>query len=110
MISELEDEDEQEFGFGGPSFIGGTVRENPVDTLSEVINLFPGISASQAADFLAEYSGISPTDALRIDPDIRNISSPDGLEDVNVSPTDLDDASRRAEELTCRLFGLNCPE
>lgn len=102
---------EQIFIGGGESFIGGTIRENPIDTLSEVLNLFPELSASQAADFLAEFSGISPTNALRIDPDISNIVA--NIEGVNVpveniSISDLEAEAQRAAEFTCKTFGLNC--
>ena len=108
---EVELPTDPQFGFGGPSFIGGIIRENPVDTLNEVLNLFPELSASQAADFLNEFSGISPTDALRVDPDIinkvANIEG-DNIQVPNVSVSDLDAAGNRASCTTCELFGLNC--
>jgi len=109
VVSELPTE--QIFGGGGLGFIGGIIRENPIDTLGEVIDLFPELSASQAADFLAEFSGISPTDALRIDPDIKNIVANIGGENiqvVNVSPSDLEAENIRAAKVTCEQFGLNC--
>ncbi len=109
IVSELTTN--QVFSSGGPSFIGGTIRENPVDTLGEVIDLFPELSASQAADFLNEFSGISPSDAMRVDPDITNITANIGGENVqvqNVSVSDLDAAENRASCTTCELFGLNC--
>ena len=109
IVSELPTQ--QEFASGGVGFIGGTIRENPVDTLSEVIDLFPQLTASQAADFLNEFSGISPTDALRIDPDVSNIVA--NIEGVNIqvpniSISDLDAAENRASCTTCELYGLNC--
>jgi len=111
QIVESELPTDQVFSGGGVSFIGGVVRENPVDTLTEVLNLFPELSASQAADFLNEFLGISPTDALRIDPDIINKVANIGGENIqvpNVSVSDLDAAENRASCTTCELFGLNC--
>jgi len=66
---------ESEFG-GGPSFIGGitTFGSDIVDTLSEVLNIFPGLSASQAADALASNPGLLPGEFAQIDPDIINIT------------------------------------
>jgi len=54
------------FEGGGPSFIGGSIGQNPVDTLTEVIDLFPKISASGAANFLFQFSGISPSEAIKL--------------------------------------------
>jgi len=87
---------------------GFIINENPVDTFNEVNALFPELSAGQIADFLNEHSGISPTDALRMNPDIRNVSSPDGLEDVSASASDLDAQESIAACTTCKLFNLNC--
>jgi len=56
-----------EFMGGGVSFIGGSIGQNPVDTLFEVLGLFPKLSASGAANFLFLHSGISPSDALMLD-------------------------------------------
>jgi len=66
------------FGIGGgPSFIGGstTFGNNIVDTLSEVLNIFPNLTASQAADALAENQGLTANQFALVDPDIINISS-----------------------------------
>lgn len=109
LISELPTE--QTFQSGGVGFIGGTIRENPIDTLSEVINLFPELSSSQARDFLNEFSGISPTDALRIDPDVSNITA--NIEGVNIQVpnigvSDLESEELKSAKLTCERFGLNC--
>jgi len=60
-------ETEGEFVGGGPSFIGGSINETPVTTLFQVLDLFGGFSASQAANFLFQFSGISPTEALDLD-------------------------------------------
>jgi len=64
---------------GGGSFIGGTTtfgdQSNIVDTLSEVLNIFPNLTASQAADALAENVGLTPNEFAQTDPDIINISS-----------------------------------
>jgi len=66
------------FGIGGgPSFIGGTTTfgNNIVDTLSEVLSIFPQLTASQAADALAENTGLTANEFAQVDPDIINISS-----------------------------------
>ena len=66
-----------ELGFGGgPSFIGGTTTfgENLVDTLGEVLSIFPGLTASQAADALAAFPGLTGSQFALIDPDIINIT------------------------------------
>jgi len=55
-----------EFVGGGPSFIGGSIGQNPVDTFFETLGLFPGLSASGAANFLQQFSGISPSEALEL--------------------------------------------
>jgi len=64
---------------GGGSFIGGTTTfgddSNIVDTLSEVLNIFPNLTASQAADALAQNVGLTPNQFAQTDPDIINISS-----------------------------------
>jgi len=61
---------------GGPSFIGGTTTfgGNLVDTLSEVLNIFPGLTASQARDALSENQGLSASEFRLINPDVINIS------------------------------------
>jgi len=68
------------FGIGGGgSFIGGTTTfgdsSNIVDTLSEVLNIFPNLTASQAADALAQNVGLTANEFAQVDPDIINISS-----------------------------------
>jgi len=68
------------FGIGGGgSFIGGTTTfgdtDNIVDTLSEVLNIFPNLTASQAADALAQNVGLTANEFAQVDPDIINISS-----------------------------------
>jgi len=66
------------FGIGGgPSFIGGTTTfgSNIVDTLTEVLNIFPNLTASQAADALAQNVGLTANEFALVDPDIINISS-----------------------------------
>jgi hypothetical protein len=110
-ISNLLPSAENEFKGGGVSFIGGTIRENPVDTLSEVLNIFPQLSASQAADFLNEHSGILPSQIDRIDPDIKNIVANVGGENIavnNIGISNLLEEEMKAKKLTCSLFGLNC--
>jgi len=58
---------EGEFEGGGPSFIGGGIGQTPITTLFQVLDLFPLLSASGAANFLFQFSGISPSDALNLE-------------------------------------------
>jgi len=72
----------QQFGIGGTNVSGlpifGTIQETPITTLTQVLDLFPKLTASQAADFLGEFSGILPQAALLQGGDVINISvSPD---------------------------------
>lgn len=101
---------EQQF-IGGGTFIGGTIRENPIDTLSEVLSAFPQLTASQASDFLSEFSGILPSELQLIDPDIKNIVAAIGGESVQVGivgVSDLEAEAQKAAIFTCKEFGLNC--
>jgi len=69
-----------EFGIGGgPSFIGGstTFGDNLVDTLSEVLNIFPSLTASQARDALEENQGLTGSQFRLINEDVINISNPE---------------------------------
>jgi len=53
-----------QFGGGGLSFIGGTVRETPItgeSTLGFIIDKL-GVTASQAADIRAQERGFTPTE------------------------------------------------
>ena len=117
IISELPIE--QPFVGGGVSFIGGTIRENPIDTLAEAIDL--GLTASQAADFLAVTGGkVTPSqiELGLVDPDIQNIVAGfvgGGLGQavpVSADPLDIlsikESEAQEAAEFTCREFGLNC--
>jgi len=108
---------DQQFRGGGVSFIGGTIRENPIDTLREVIKFFPQLTGSQAADFLAETKGrILPSQVDLIDPDIRNIAIAGGdfPTQIQVGGSPLETLSIRESEnikaarFTCQMFGLNC--
>ncbi len=115
------DQQFQAFSAEGSQAAEFTIRENPIDTLSEVIDAFPELTASQAADFLAATGGTilpSQVEAGTIDPDIRNIvagfvgGGQDQAVPVSQTPTEID-AIREAEnlkaaEFTCREFGLNC--
>jgi len=67
IIVDPELETEGDFTGGGPSFIGGSIGQTPVTTLFQVLDLFSGFSASQAANFLFQFSGISPSDALELE-------------------------------------------
>jgi len=69
------------FGFGGGgSFIGGvtTLGSNIVDTLSEVLQAFPNLTASQAANLLSENQGLTQTEFSFISPFAPSISSAGG--------------------------------
>lgn len=92
-----------------------TIQENPIDTLSEVLTAFPQLTASQASDFLSEFSGILPSELALVDPDIKNIVAAGGdipigeqiqVETVGIS--DLKSEELKAAEFTCKEFGLNC--
>jgi len=78
QFSQLQEEAVNIFGTGGgPSFIGGTTTfgSNIIDTLSEVLNIFPGLSASQAANVLSEFPGLTGSEFKQINPFVPSISS-----------------------------------
>jgi len=108
-IEVLDPEAGGEFGGGGVGFEGGFIFENPIDTLSEVLAAFPQLTASQAADFLSQFSGILPSQLPFIDPDVTNITAPTGEEAGNVGISDLQEQEQIAACTSCQLFGLNCP-
>jgi len=66
---------EQEFIGGGVGFMGGSVSPTPITTLTQVLDLFPQATASQAANFLAEFSGILPEAALQQGLEVVSLSS-----------------------------------
>jgi len=69
-----------EFGIGGgPSFIGGTTTfgDNIVDSLSEVLALFPSLTASQARDALEQNQGLTASQFRLTEPDVLNLTEPD---------------------------------
>lgn len=113
---------EQEFqGFSSDPNTEFFIRENPIDTLAEVINAFPELTASQAADFLEATGGkILPSqiEAGLIDPNIKNIVTGfvgGGIgQAIPVSQTPLEineikeSENQRAMEFTCKEYGLNC--
>lgn len=69
--------EEDPFGIGGgPSFEGGTTvfGGGIVDTLSEVLAVFPSLTASQARDVLEEFPDLTQAEFRQLDPDIINIS------------------------------------
>jgi len=67
---------------GGLSFIGGTTTfgddKNLVDTLSEVLNIFPNLTASQAANALFSNPDLTPNQFAQITPIQPSISSAGG--------------------------------
>jgi len=70
---------------GGPSFISGvtTFGSNIVDSLSEVLNIFPNLTASQARDTLEEFQGLTASQFRLIDPDVINITEPEQIFNVS---------------------------
>ena len=58
-------------------FVGGktTFGDNVVDTLSEVLKLFPKLTAGQARDALSQNKGLTATQFKQINPDVINLSS-----------------------------------
>jgi len=99
--------DPQEFGIGGTNVSGlpifGTIQETPITTLSQVLDLFPNLTASQAADFLGEFSGILPAAALLQGGDVINLSG-GGLDPPqNFNQTSLG-ISGTAEQIFNLLF------
>jgi len=64
---------------GGPSFIGGTTtfgdETNIIDTLSEVLNIFPNLTASQAANALFANPNLTGNQFAQITPIQPSISS-----------------------------------
>jgi len=94
---------EQEFTGGGVGFQGGVINPTPITTLSQVIDLFPGVTASQASDFLSEFSGILPEAALMQGFDIINISG-DPSQPIIDQPSSLGTEGISAEELFSFLF------
>jgi len=101
----------QVFNAAGDVETIGTIRENPIDTLSEVLKYYPNLSASQAADFLNVHSGLLPSQVGFIDGDIKNIMA--NIDGVNVQVdnygiTDLKTQEMIAAQFTCKEYGLNC--
>jgi len=97
----------QQFEIGGTNVSGleifGTIQETPITTLSQVLDLFPSLTASQAADFLGEFSGILPAAALLQGGDVINLSG-GGLDPPqNFNQTSLG-ISGTAEQIFNLLF------
>ena len=96
---------EQPFTGGGPSFEGGTIFENPIDTLLEVLAAFPQLTASQAADFLGEFSGILPSELGSVSPDIINIVG-DPSQPITLLPASSEELTGLTpEQIFAQLFG-----
>jgi len=95
---------------GGGSFIGGTTtfgdETNIIDTLSEVLAIFPNLTASQAADALAENAGLTGNQFAQIDPDIINISSA-GIDPEQIlnNTSDPSLSGLTPEQIFQKLFG-----
>jgi len=95
---------EQVFTGGGVGFQGGSVSPTPITTFSQVIDLFPGITASQAADFLGEFSGILPEAALLQGFDVKNITSAPGDPPQVFNQTSIPGLSGTPEQIFKLLF------
>ncbi len=94
----------QEFTGGGVGFQGGAINPTPITTLTQVIDLFPGITASQAADFLSEFSGILPEAALLQGGDVINISTAPGDPPQVFNQTSIPGLSGTPEQIFKFLF------
>jgi len=72
---------ESPFG-GGPSFEGGktTFGDNLIDSLSEVLNIFGNLTASQASNLLADNPGLSGNEFAQIDPFGSSSISSEGID------------------------------
>jgi len=94
---------------GGESFIGGTTTfgSGIVDTLSEVLAIFPNLTASQAADALAENSGLTKNEFAQISPDIINISSAGGDPDQIINNASGGFSGLTPEQIANILTGGN---
>ena len=70
---------------GGPSFISGvtTFGDNLVDSLTEVLSIFPSLTASQARDVLEEYPDLTGSQFRLIDPDVINITGEEQIYNVS---------------------------
>jgi len=95
---------------GGQSFIGGTTTfgdsSNIVDTLTEVLNLFPNLTASQAANALAEFPNLTPNQFRLINPNVPSISSAGGdPEQIFNNTSDPNLSGLTPEQIFQKLFG-----
>jgi len=93
----------QEFTGGGVGFMGGVINPTPITTLTQVLDLFPNLTASQAADFLGENFGILPEAALQIGGDVINISG-DPSQPILDQPSSLGTTGISPQELFKLLF------
>jgi len=99
-----------ELGFGGgPSFIGGTTTfgDNLIDTLSEVLAIFPNLTASQARDTLEENQGLTGSQFRLINPDVINISNADEGGDTGPVTSDPNFTGLTPEQIAQILTGGN---
>jgi len=102
-------EDPAQIG-GGQSFIGGTTTfgdsSNIVDTLTEVLNLFPNLTASQAANALAEFPNLTPNEFRQINPNVPSVSSAGGdPEQIFNNTSDPNLSGLTPEQIFKKLFG-----
>jgi len=93
----------QVFTGGGVGFQGGFVSPTPITTLTQVLDLFPQLTASQAADFLGEFSGILPEAALLQGGDVINLSG-GGLDPPQIFNQTSEGIAGTAEQIFKLLF------
>lgn len=97
-----------EFGIGGgPSFEGGTTTfgDAEVDTLTEVLALFPDLTASQARDLLEENPDLTQSEFRLLNPDVINISSFDEEPQDFLQASDPSLSGLTAEQIAFILTG-----
>jgi len=94
---------------GGPSFIGGTTTlgSNIVDTLNEVLQAFPNLSASQAANLLESNQGLTQTEFSMISPFNPSISSAGGDPEQVLLPASGGFSGLTPEQIAFILTGGN---
>jgi len=95
---------------GGPSFEGGitTFGGGIVDTLTEVLALFPDLTASQARDILSENPDLTQSEFRLLDPDVINIGTFGEVTDQDfLQASDTSLTGLTAEQISFILTGGN---
>jgi len=100
------------FEGGGPTFEGGTIFETDdlsCTTLSCVLDRNPGMTASQAADRLAEILGNTGDFDFGTNTGSGFGPGEDQSGGIVTGGATLESEEQKAACITCELFGLNCP-